>query len=465
MSISQSKKDLAIMAGVTLVYFVAGTLGLKLALVHPSASAIWPPTGIALAALLVFGTRVWPAIALGAFLVNVTTAGSVATSAGIAAGNTLEAVLGAYLINRFAGGRNVFHRAPDILRFVAYAGMLSTMVSATIGVTSLALGGFAPWAAYRGIWWTWWLGDMSGDLVVAPALLLWSAKPRLHWSHAEAVEAGALVLCLLVIGQMVFGAASKNDPISFLCTPLLIWAAYRFSQAEAASAVLMLSVIASYGTLQGQGPFTRGSMNESLVILQAFLGVMSLTTMILAAVVSERKEAEQALRNARDELERLAISDPLTGLANYRRLLDVLDAEIQRSSRTGRAFALVLLDLDGLKRINDLHGHLVGNRALCRLADVLRVHCRAVDTAARYGGDEFALVLPETEAAAARQVALRISQQLRRDIEDPPLSVSVGQAAYPEVGETIDDLLQAADQELYAGKMFAASRRPPGGIG
>jgi two-component system cell cycle response regulator len=145
----------------------------------------------------------------------------------------------------------------------------------------------------------------------------------------------------------------------------------------------------------------------------------------------------------------LAVSDPLTGLANYRRLLDVLSSEVERSRRTGRPFSVLLLDLDGLKTINDLHGHLVGSRALCRLAALLRVHCRALDTAARYGGDEFALVLPEATPEAASLVAKRICQRLAADGEAPALSVSAGTATFPLDGDTIEKLLGAADRALY----------------
>jgi diguanylate cyclase (GGDEF)-like protein len=145
----------------------------------------------------------------------------------------------------------------------------------------------------------------------------------------------------------------------------------------------------------------------------------------------------------------LSVSDSLTGLANYRRLIDALEAEIQRSRRTGRPFSLLLFDLDGLKKINDNYGHLVGSRALCRVANVLRVNSRTIDTVARYGGDEFALILPETEMNAAHEVAQRICNRVASDAELPPISVSVGVAAYARDGETIEALVGAADQALY----------------
>jgi diguanylate cyclase (GGDEF)-like protein/PAS domain S-box-containing protein len=161
-----------------------------------------------------------------------------------------------------------------------------------------------------------------------------------------------------------------------------------------------------------------------------------------------------AQRAAEDHLRHLAATDALTGLANYRRLSEQLASEIKRSDRTGRAFAVLMFDLDGMKEINDRYGHLAGNRALCRLADIFRFSCRSIDTAARYGGDEFAIVLPETVAHDAALVKKRICERLRSDPEEPALSVSVGMAVYPEDGATIDTLFQAADRALYEMKVL-----------
>jgi diguanylate cyclase (GGDEF)-like protein len=153
-----------------------------------------------------------------------------------------------------------------------------------------------------------------------------------------------------------------------------------------------------------------------------------------------------------EKVRHLASSDPLTGLANYRRLLDVLDTETERTLRTGRPFAVLLLDLDGLKKINDTYGHLVGSRALCRVADILRFYCRAIDTAARYGGDEFALVLPEARDEEAQRVAQRIRDTLAADQEQPPISASIGISIYQGEGERVERLLAEADQDLYEEK-------------
>jgi diguanylate cyclase (GGDEF)-like protein/PAS domain S-box-containing protein len=176
---------------------------------------------------------------------------------------------------------------------------------------------------------------------------------------------------------------------------------------------------------------------------------------IIAVDVTEQRALE-------DHLRRQALSDSLTGLANHRRLFEVLHAEICRSKRTGREFSLLLLDLDGLKAINDRFGHLAGNRALCRLAQILADCCRSIDTAARQGGDEFAVVLPETGAAAATLVARRICELLAKDSEEPALSVSMGVASYPKDAENVGTLLYAADRFLYAMKDQRSKTTPAG---
>src|SRR5438445_6835832 len=173
---SRRFSGLPLIGVLAIIYVIAGKIGLNLASLHASASPVWPPAGIALAALLLFGYRVWPAIFVGAFLVNYTTAGNVWTSLGIATGNTLEAAIGTWLILRFAGRTRVFDRAYDVFRF-ALAVALSALVSPSIGLTGLALGGFADWANYPAIWVTWWLGDLSGAVMFAPLLILWLGQP------------------------------------------------------------------------------------------------------------------------------------------------------------------------------------------------------------------------------------------------------------------------------------------------
>ena len=275
-----------------IIYVIAGKIGLNLASLHASASPVWPPAGIALAAILLLGYRAWPAIFVGAFLVNLTTAGDIATSVAIASGNTLEAVAGAWLVNRFAGGKNVFDRPQGVFKF-ALAAAISAVVSPLFGVTSLALDGFADWTNYGAIWVTWWLGDVTGDLIFTPLVLLWGIRWKLAWKKEEAVEVGVLLLLLALLSAVVFGGwleiSAKNYPIAFICGPIVIWTAFRFTQRETATGIFILSVIAVWGTVRGFGPFVGQSENQSLLTVQSWTAVLAITAMALSAGMAERR--------------------------------------------------------------------------------------------------------------------------------------------------------------------------------
>src|ERR1700730_14076894 len=300
---------LPIIAALSLIYFLAGKLGLALAVVNPSISAVWPPTGIALASFLIFGYDVWPAIFIGAFAVNLTTeGGTAATSFGIATGNTLEGLLGAYLISRYAHGRQAFTRVNDVLRFGFLAGVVSTSVSATIGVFSLIAGGLIQAGTDRTqAWLTWWLGDMTGAIVLAPCLILWSLRPRFQQDRRLIIQDVTLILSLLFMGVFVFGGLLpfrlQNYPLAFLCIPLVVLGAFRLRPQEASTAIVALSGIAVWGTLRGIGGFVGQNQNESLLLLQMFMGVISMTSLLVSAVVLQRNSIQSSLKAARVELE------------------------------------------------------------------------------------------------------------------------------------------------------------------
>lgn len=277
----------AIIAG---VYFTAAKLGLTLAFVHPSATPIWPPTGIALAALLVLGYRAGAGVFLGAFLANLTTYGTVWTSLGIASGNTLEALIGTYLVNRYANGRDVFNHPRDIFRFALLGATISTIVSATTGVTSLALGGFAAWSDYPSIWLTWWLGDATGALIFTPLLVLWAKDPRGRWGGQKPLEHILFLLAFLSVSGVVF---SGLFPFTYLTVPFLVWAAFRFDERETAAVIVLLTVIAVSATVRELGPFAGATPNASLLSLQAFTSIMAMFALPLASIVAERRAADR----------------------------------------------------------------------------------------------------------------------------------------------------------------------------
>jgi PAS domain S-box-containing protein len=301
-------RSLAAILALAAVYFCAGKLGLSLAYIHASASAVWPPAGLALAALLLWGYRLWPGIFLGAFLVNITTQGSVATTFGIASGNTLEALLGAWAINRFANGAKAFERARNIFKFILLAPILSTVVSATLGVTSLTLGGFAPWDQYLPIWFTWWLGDAVGGLIVAPLLVIWMTQPYPQLKAGRIVEAADLLLFLILVTCLMFVLEAPLSSEYMMVLPLL-WAAFRFGERGAVTCAFIMSGIALVGTLNGVGPFAYANPNESLLHLQSFMGTIAITALVLASVISEGRRAEWRLE-VQDAVSRILAESP-----------------------------------------------------------------------------------------------------------------------------------------------------------
>jgi diguanylate cyclase (GGDEF)-like protein len=419
---------------------------------------VWPPAGVALGAVLVLGYRIWPAVLAASVVLYAATIGAVPAVIGIGAGCTIECVFGAYLVNRFGGGRHALQNPQNSFRFAGLVALSSTTVSATIGTVSLVATGLAPLQDYRTLWLTWAIGNFAGTMLVAPFVMLWIQGPKSRLRPRQAVEGAGVFVAVLLIGLIVFcgfPAELRGYPLELMCVPVLLFAAFRLGRRAAATAVLLLSALAIFGTLQGHGPFSRATPTDSLMMLMAFMSLTSGMTMALAALASEYAVAEAQLRE-------LVVTDPLTGLPNHRKLVEELGAEISRSNRNSRGFAVVFFDMDGLKRINDDFGHLVGSRALCRFAETIRAVCRTTDTPARYGGDEFVAILPDTDEEGARLVIKRVHERLAEDTDKPQLATSAGLAIYPRDGHTPTTLLSAADRALYSVKAEKSNARRRG---
>ncbi|HEY3251866.1 MAG TPA: PAS domain S-box protein [Ignavibacteria bacterium] len=288
------------------VYFLSGKLGLSLAYENESASAVWAPTGIALAVLILRGYYLWPVIFVGALLVNFTTTGFIPTSLFIAIGNTLEGLLGAYLVNKYANGKCAFEKVQNIFNFVFLAGILSTLISATIGVTSLAIFGLAEWSKYFSVWLTWWLGDAIGAFLIAPLLILWAVDKPLKMDNKKILEAVCVVLTLVLISVIEFTpfsfAATHNYPFSYIIIPPFVWIALRFSKRFIITAAFSMCAIAIWGTLNGYGPFVVSSPNESLVFLQIFICIITVMSISFSSVISERNKNEKAVKDSERQL-------------------------------------------------------------------------------------------------------------------------------------------------------------------
>ena len=287
------------------VYHLAARLGLKLAYVQLNTSPVWPPTGIALAALLAFGLRLWPGVSLGVFLGSVLTGAPLALALGMSLGNTLEAVTGALVLRRYLNFHNEIDRIQDVVGLVAVA-VVSTAISATFGATTLALTGLSEPGSFGSIWITWWVGDLLGALVVTPVLLVWTTASASRPDARQAAEGVALIALLSLTTLYVFSdrpsSSVFHQALIYLIFPFILWAALRFGQRGASAAIVLISGIAIAGTIRGVGPFALQSTNDSLVLLQTFTGVVSLTALILAAATIERRKAASALRQRADEL-------------------------------------------------------------------------------------------------------------------------------------------------------------------
>jgi diguanylate cyclase (GGDEF)-like protein len=450
-------REQTILVSFVALYVVTGKLGLSLATWHPApaVSLIWPPAGLALGALVVLGYRIWPAILASSLLLYVSTIGLLPAALTMATGTTGEALLAAYLVNRYAGGRHSLQTPRNSFRFSAMVFLASATVSATANTLSLVMSGLASWTQYGSIWTTISLGSLASSLLVAPLIILYPRGSAVRWHPARIVEASLALVAVVFVGLIVFYRLPvdlRGFPKELLCMPVLMWTAFRLGPRAASLAVLGLVALAAIGTLNGYGPFARATPFASLLMVQLFASMTAVMILSLAALASEYSVAEAQLRE-------MVVTDPLTGLPNYRRLLEVLGMEIARSDRNERPFAVVFFDMDGLKRINDELGHLIGSRAVCRFAETLQAVCRTTDTAARYGGDEFVAVLSDTDRAGAELVVRRLADRLAEDTADPPLSVSAGIAVYPQDGGTPTTLLSAADRALYSVKAAKATSR------
>ena len=308
-------------------YFFTAKLGLRLDAIGGFAASVWPPSGIAIAALLLSSRyNLWPAIFLGAFFVNYETGAPLAAALAIGVGNTLEAVIGSYLIKRFTEFKASLRRLGDVLALTLLGSLFATIIAATVGASSLLLTNAITQSIYLATLRVWWFGDALGILIITPVILTLSRlkkPPRL--SVQKTFEVSIFIAFTLLIGLTIFGSIFEgiieHPSVIYLIYLPIIWAGLRYGQAAAVSTTLAISVVAIYGVTKGYGPFISGDITTSLLLMQIFMGVVAVTTMILAAVADQLKDSEEGARAQRRELVKLneGLSEKVTELMTQRK--------------------------------------------------------------------------------------------------------------------------------------------------
>lgn len=299
----KSIRDWLAALAVAAVYLCAAALGLSLAALAPQVSPVWPPTGIGLAAVLLLGNRVWPGIALGALIINGTASDAVLTACGIAVGNTLESLVGATLLRRCVSFRPKLDRPQDVLGLGFFGALVGPVIAASIGVTSLCLGGVQQWSQFAGLWWTWLLGDATGALVVTPAVLTWAECLRSRTLPRRMLESSLCLIAILIIGYVILvWPSTPATELKYLLFPFLMWSSLRLGQATTATAAVLVSALAVWGVFTEAATIPPESVNATLLLMQTFVGVLSLGSLTLGAVVAQRERIADFRRESEERL-------------------------------------------------------------------------------------------------------------------------------------------------------------------
>ena len=445
--------DFLNLAGIAVIYMLLAMLVLNFFSANGIVSIVWPPSGFALAALLIGGRKYWPGVFIGAFAANLMAGSSAPVSTFIAMGNTLEALLGLWLLTRNSKFDPLLRSSGDYFRLFFLAGFISTCVSALIGPSTLFISGFLKPENFLQNVQYWWMGDALGIILVSPLILIWQQAPADWQIRKRAVEIIVFFGLAFLAGQAVFldwfpdyvGHVNWGYWM-FLFVAL---AAVRFGLHGAVLITSMTAVQALIGAVMGTGFFATDIADTALTNFWVYIIVLAVVGMAQAAANEERKKQ--------------ATYDMLTELPNRRLFRDRLDQEILKSHRAEKLLALLFIDLDHFKEVNDTLGHHVGDRLLIAAAKRIKNCIRETDTVARLGGDEFTVIISEiNDTHDVERIAMAINTEIRKPYElenvHVHISCSIGIAVYPDDGIVATDLFKFADQAMYSAKDHGRNR-------
>lgn len=440
-----------------LAYFLTARMGFELPLMAHSTGLFWPPAGLALAALLLFGARLWPGVLLGALLTHLASGLPPVAVIGISFGSTAEAWLGAYLLRRYSRFNTDLNDVADIFRLLFWGAMVSTFFCAANGVFWLAQQGVISWQLYTDAFAFWWMGDMLGVMLFAPALIGFSRPAPFEWTSrmrklAAMLGATLVVLCLLVftdLGVAILG----YQPKSYLLFPVIVCAALCFDFRVLSSALLIVYFATFYSMSNEAGVFSRNSTSEAIDVWMYNM-LLNLVGLVVLLVNEQRNRIHKD--KFAQNIHSLSNYDALTGLPNRSLLHDRITQLLAAAHRDNQKFALLYLDLDRFKHVNNSMGHGVGDKLLQVVATRLHKCVREVDTVSRIGGDEFILLLRETDADGAARVANRLLKSLIEpyniNLIQISTNASIGISVYPDNAEDADTLIRHADVAMYRAK-------------